>query len=73
MYGSRKEMERRLKLRREALDEIYAEANPTLRNRIICWWFGHRWVDLDPCDPEVGPNPEIVCRRCGSGPSINEV
>ena len=28
----------------------------------------HTWVDLDPADPEVGPQPDIECEVCGAWP-----
>lgn len=34
------------------------------RLRFVCLVRGHDLVDLDPGDPEVGPDPHIICRRC---------
>lgn len=30
-----------------------------------CCIVGHELVDLDAGSPEVGPDPDIVCTRCG--------
>ena len=29
-----------------------------------CRLFGHDYVDEDPSDPEVGPQPQVYCMRC---------
>ncbi len=43
-------------------------ASAYVRHRVIgplvCKALGHRLVDLDEGNPEVGPRPEIVCTRC---------
>ena len=31
----------------------------------VCRMFGHNITDDDPGDPEVGPQPDIYCTRCG--------
>ena len=31
---------------------------------LVCLVVGHEVMDLDPGDPEVGPQPYIVCQRC---------
>ena len=33
--------------------------------RIVCAVQGHTWVDDDPGNPEVGPQPCVYCTRCG--------
>lgn len=32
---------------------------------VICAVEGHTYIDNDPGDPEVGPQPEVFCTRCG--------
>jgi hypothetical protein len=32
---------------------------------IVCAFAGHKFVDDDPGDPEVGPQPQVCCTRCG--------
>ena len=32
---------------------------------VWCFFFGHQLEDLDPGNPEVGPQPDVVCNRCG--------
>lgn len=55
------------KLRRAkmTLQLLYSEL--TIKaNSLYCEYFGcDDLVDYDPGDPEVGPNPQIYCRRCG--------
>lgn len=36
-----------------------------LRARLVCALLGHKWADHDPGDPEVGPQPDVYCDRCG--------
>ena len=35
-----------------------------LVNCVACGLFGHKLQDLDPGNPEVGPQPAFWCRRC---------
>ena len=34
----------------------------------VCKVFGHDYIDNDPGDPEVGPQPDVYCSRCGRSP-----
>ena len=35
-----------------------------LRGEAQCKLTGHDLIDDDPGDPEVGPQPNVYCRRC---------
>lgn len=37
----------------------------TIWNPFVCSIIGHDMEDHDPGDPEVGPQPDINCNRCG--------
>ena len=36
-----------------------------LLGALRCALTKHEWVDEDPGNPEVGPQPEVHCKRCG--------
>jgi hypothetical protein len=38
-----------------------------LKNVLICAVVGHKMVDDDPGDAEVGPQPNVYCERCLHG------
>ena len=37
-------------------------------DRLICKITGHNFIDDDPGDCEVGPQPDIYCTKCGCSP-----
>lgn len=47
-----------------AFDVIVVIVGDTVA-RVRCALVGHEWIDLDPGDPEVGPQPDLYCQRCG--------
>lgn len=51
----------RLRRLRLAAELLWRRATTPLS----CWAFGHDYEDHDPGDPEVGPDPDVYCNRCG--------
>lgn len=35
-------------------------------SRFVCAIFDHQYVDDDPGNAEVGPQPHVYCTRCGA-------
>lgn len=46
---------------------LYAKDLFVFRFGFVCLVKGHLLLDGDPGDPEVGPQPNVYCVRCGKG------